>query len=99
MSTTTQNRDTRSYLMGTITGAAIAVAAFSMMGQGYSKPADRPAQGPGGAPVPQAAPIAADEYFVTPGNDSNTTARLWRRPAGKNMLEYVSEFQPVKTGR
>lgn len=84
------------YLMGIVTGAALALAAFTMMGQGYSRPADGKA--PAGAapstpPAAPAMPIEVDEYFTTSGNGANTTARLWRRPAGKTTLEFLGEFQ------
>ncbi len=90
-------RSSHPYLLGLITGASLAVAAFSMMGQGYSKP------GTGGSPAGPAtkepsptapAPaVEADTYFVTAGNASNTTARLWKRPGGKSTLEYMGEYQ------
>lgn len=97
MPTADKFRDTRSYIMGLLTGVSVAVAAAAMMGQGYSKPSQ-----PAAAPKEQTAPPAAaprepDEYFVTSGNDANTTARLWRRPGGRSALEYVGEYQ--STGR
>ncbi|MBN8644663.1 MAG: hypothetical protein J0L61_05410 [Planctomycetes bacterium] len=89
----------REYLYGLITGAAVSVAAFSMMGQGYSKPNEdkRPATPATGASSP--AVVERDEFYVTPGNDANSTARLWRKPAGRNSLEFLGEFQPTKTSR
>lgn len=93
-SAATNSRDSRGYVMGLITGTSLAVAAFCMMGQGYSKP------GAGGTPAapaakePSPAPaVEADTYFVTAGNASNTTARLWKRPGGKSTLEYMGEYQ------
>lgn len=89
----------REYFSGLITGAAVCVAAFSMMGQGYSKPGEgqRPQTPATGSNPPVA--IERDEYFVTPGNDANSTARLWRKSAGKNTLDFLGEFQPTKTSR
>ncbi len=82
------------YAMGVLTGAALALAGFTMMGQGYSRPTDPKPAGPAATPsAPAAAPLEADEYFVTAGNQSNTSARMWKRPAGRSTLEYVGEFQ------
>lgn len=83
------------YGMGVLTGAALALAAFTMMGQGYSRPNDAKPAAPGtGTPGQMPAlPIEVDEFYVTNGNQANTTARLWKRPAGKATLEYIGEFQ------
>lgn len=95
MNTQTQSHPTRApYFMGILTGASLALAAFTMMGQGYSRPSDpKSPAAPGAAPAAPAMPIEADEYFATSGNGANTTARLWRRPAGKTTLEFLGEFQ------
>ncbi|MFM9957789.1 MAG: hypothetical protein ACKVZJ_06915 [Phycisphaerales bacterium] len=81
------------YGMGVLTGAALALAAFTMMGQGYTRPNDGKPAGPAGSPPAAVAPVEVDEFFVTNGNAANTTARLWKRPAGKTNLEYIGEFQ------
>lgn len=86
------------YFMGIVTGASVALAAFTMMGQGYSRTNDpkAPASGPAGA-APM--PVEVDEYFVTAGNSANTTARLWKRPAGRSSLDYIGEYQSAGKGR
>jgi hypothetical protein len=90
------------YFMGIVTGASVALAAFTMMGQGYSRPNEPKTGAPATTP---AAPQAAagmpekDEYFVTAGNSASTTARLWRRPAGSTTLEFLGEHQPTSKGR
>lgn len=90
------------YFMGIITGASVALAAFTMMGQGYSRPNEPRTGTPAATPTaPQAAVVIPekDEFFVTAGNNANSTARMWRRPAGTTTLEYLGEHQPNARGR
>jgi hypothetical protein len=93
------------YFMGIVTGASVALAAFTMMGQGYSRPNEPKTAVPTTAPsTAQPMPVAQampdrDEFFVTPGNNANSTARLWRRPAGSTTLEFLGEHQPNLKGR
>ncbi len=99
-SSSTMVRTSRTpYLMGIVTGASLALAAFTMMGQGYSRPND--AKAPAGAtpaPAAAAAPAEMDVFFATAGNTANTSARLWKKPAGLNTLEYIGEFQAAGKG-
>lgn len=98
-SSTTVRTSRTPYFMGIVTGASLALAAFTMMGQGYSRPNDPKAPAgtapAGGAP---AAAVETDTFFATAGNTANTSARLWKKPAGRNTLEYIGEFQAAGKG-
>lgn len=45
----------------------------------------------GGAPV--------YDYYVTAGDQTSSTAKLWRREVTKATLEYVGAFNSVTRGR
>ena len=108
MSTAQQNRS-HPYLMGIITGISVTVAAATLMGQTYDKkptspttpagtPSPKPAEPPAGAPMGAVA-ADVDQYFVTQGNASGNSAKLWKRPAGKAVLEFILEAQANSKGR
>lgn len=39
------------------------------------------------------------DFFVTPGDDTGSTARLWRRPQDRETLEFVGQFASTQRGR
>ena len=72
-------RSTRPFIIGMLSGVAIATGAAFMLGMQNGQPNG-----------------AAFEYFTT--SAQGNSASLWRRPIGKEQLQYVGTFDPVLRG-
>ncbi len=76
-------RPNRSFTTGLLAGLVIAAGGALMLGMNNQQQ--------------KAAPEF--DYYVTPGDQSNNTARLWRRHIERETLEFVGNFQPTTRGR